>query len=304
LGLGHAAGAVKDAEVSVTLADRSGDWDQSMGKRTTHADALLQAGSRDDAAARFAEAEAMQAEQLPQHPMLTSVQGFRYCDLLLSPAERAAWRRMVASSLRAAGEAIQSRPSPPGSLPAAPAARGRNDGEETLDALIDSCRAVSERSATTIKIAVQNNWLLDIGLDHLTLGRAALYAEVLSNAAPNEACRQSFRNAADGLRRAGTQDHLPRGLLSRAWLRRLDGDHAGAKEDLDEAFEIAERGPMPLFLADIHLHRARLFGAGAYPWTSAKTDLAEAHRLIKKHGYLRRQEELEDAEALLPAMPG
>ena len=29
--------------------------------------------------------------------------------------------------------------------------------------------------------------------------------------------------------------------------------------DLDEAWEIAERGPMPLFLADIHLYRARLF---------------------------------------------
>ena len=33
-----------------------------------------------------------------------------------------------------------------------------------------------------------------------------------------------------------------------------------AQSDLDEAWEIAERGPMPLFLADIHLHRARLFG--------------------------------------------
>ena len=33
-----------------------------------------------------------------------------------------------------------------------------------------------------------------------------------------------------------------------------------AQADLDEAWEIAERGPMRLFLADIHLHRARLFG--------------------------------------------
>jgi hypothetical protein len=33
------------------------------------------------------------------------------------------------------------------------------------------------------------------------------------------------------------------------------------RSDLDEAWEIAERGPMPLFLADIHLHRARLFHA-------------------------------------------
>lgn len=77
---------------------------------------------------------------------------------------------------------------------------------------------------------------------------------------------------------------------------------------------------MPLFLADIHLHRARLFGissdevrmpneAKQYPWNQnpdgsprgPNDDLAAARRLIFKHGYLRRQEELEDAEAALLA---
>lgn len=59
---------------------------------------------------------------------------------------------------------------------------------------------------------------------------------------------------------------------------------------------------MPLFLADILLHRARLFfREKTYPWpnTSAKADLAEARRLIEKHGYWRRKEELEDAEAVI-----
>ena len=52
------------------------------------------------------------------------------------------------------------------------------------------------------------------------------------------------------------------------------------------------------------LHRARLFGrlnpeaGGAkYPWESPAVDLRAARRLIEKHGYLRRMEELEDAEA-------
>ena len=55
---------------------------------------------------------------------------------------------------------------------------------------------------------------------------------------------------------------------------------------------------MPLFLADIHLHRARLFHAvKPYPWESPRKDLAEARRLIEKHGYWRRKGELEDAEA-------
>jgi len=58
---------------------------------------------------------------------------------------------------------------------------------------------------------------------------------------------------------------------------------------------------MPLFLADIHLYRARLFFREAeYPWPqSPQYDLAEARRLILKHGYLRRKEELEDAEGLI-----
>jgi hypothetical protein len=110
--------------------------------------------------------------------------------------------------------------------------------------------------------------------------------------------------AVSGLRCAGQQDDLPRGLLTRAWLRSVTGARTGperAQSDLDEAWEIAERGPMPLFLADIHLYRARLFFREAtYPWQSPQHDLAEARRLIiEKHGYLRRKEELEDAEAAL-----
>ena len=110
----------------------------------------------------------------------------------------------------------------------------------------------------------------------------------------------------------GKEDQM-RALLTRAWLQSLSGPRTGpesAQSDLDEAWEIAERGPMPLFLADIHLHRARLFGKlklqsrsqkakEAYPWESPQADLAEARRLIYKHGYLRRKEELEDAEQAL-----
>jgi hypothetical protein len=53
-------------------------------------------------------------------------------------------------------------------------------------------------------------------------------------------------------------------------------------------------------LADIHLHRARLFfREKQYPWQFPQHDLVEARRLIFKHGHLRRREELEDAEAAL-----
>ena len=76
----------------MTYADRSGDAFQRMAMRTTHADALHQAGRRAEAEARFREAEQMQAERQPDYPLLYSLQGFRYCDLLLAAAERAAWQ--------------------------------------------------------------------------------------------------------------------------------------------------------------------------------------------------------------------
>ncbi len=54
---------------------------------------------------------------------------------------------------------------------------------------------------------------------------------------------------------------------------------------------------MKLHKADIHLHRARLFfRESKYPWGSPAADLAEARELIEQCGYLRRKEELEDAE--------
>ena len=95
--------------------------------------------------------------------------------------------------------------------------------------------------------------------------------------------------AVEGLRAAGRTDYLPRGLLTRAWIRCVSGDPAGSRADLDEAWEIAERGPMPLFQADIQFYRARLF--------HDRAALEEARRLIEKHGYHRRDGELADALA-------
>ena len=165
--------------------------------------------------------------------------------------------------------------------------------------------AVNQRASQTLKIAERNNWLLDIGLDHLTLARTALYQALLENTSSDNV-ETAINLAVTYLRRYGSQDRIPSGLLTRAWLRvwvaRQDASTAAhslteAIKDLDEASEIAERGPMPLHMADIHLHRARLFGrVSSYPWDSPQADLAEARRLIVKHGYGRRKQELEDAE--------
>jgi hypothetical protein len=279
LTLGEVAGAVGDAEQSVSHSDRSGDadWQNYVRTRTTHADALHQAGRRAEAKTRFREAEERQAKRQPAYPLLYSLWGFRYCDLLLSGAERAAWQ-----------VACSGGPRPP------------EDGDPHGATL----QAVSDRAAQTLDWAVNrfNFGLLNIALDHLTLGRAALYAAILEDSSL-EPCRASLQQAVDGLRRSGAQHHLPRGLLTRAWLRFLTGPRTGpesAQGDLDEAWEIAERGPMKLHMADIHLHRARLFfREPEYPWDSPAADLAATRKLIEKCGYGRRKEELEDAERVI-----
>jgi tetratricopeptide (TPR) repeat protein len=293
LTLGKVAGAVGDAEQSVTYADRSGDAFQRMGKRTTLADALHQAGRRAEAETRFRESEQMQTERQPDYPLLYSWQGFAYCDLLLAAPERAAWQITLNSSVIPH----------PSSLPA--------------------CRAVSRRASQTLKWAQMGGQgsHLDIALDHLTLGRAALYAATLegSDFRLLTSDLSHIDAAVNGLRRAGQQDYLPRGLLTRAWCsfteastHKLCGDaqeaarlFSRAQEELEEAWEIAERGPMKLFMADIHLYRARLFGNRKeemqYPWESPAADLAAAEKLINACGYHRRDEELADAKALLVA---
>ena len=325
LTLGEVAGAVGDAEQSVTYADRSGDASQRMSKRTTHADALHQAGRRAEAETRFREAEQMQEQRQSDYPLLYSLSGFRYCDLLLAAPERAAWQR----TLR--GAAVSERPAAAGS----PSQDATNDptrlstfgpaagGPADTPALRESCRAVSQRAAQTLKIAEQHLGLLDNALNHLKLGRAALYEAILENSDLRllTSDLSHIDAAVAGLRRAGTQYMLPHALLTRAWLRFLTGARPGpesAQADLDEAWEIAERGPMRLFLAYIHLHRARLVGGqrseiggqksdasgSKYPWESPAADLAAAGKLIESCGYGRRKEELEDAEkALLGSSP-
>jgi tetratricopeptide (TPR) repeat protein len=271
LTLGEVTGAVGDAEESVIYADRSGDAFQRMSKRTTHADALHQAGRRAEAEKRFREAEQMQQEMQPDYPLLYSVASFRYCDLLLAAPERASWQV-------------------------------ENAKYEARNAeLLEVCRAVAQRATQALTIAEQHLGLLDIALGHLTLGRAALYEAVLSGSSVIT-CHSSLESAVAGLRRAGQQYYLPLGLITRARSHFLLGARHGpesAQADLDEAWEIAERGPMRLFLADIHLYRARLFGtqneADRYPWESPEADLVVAEKLIATCGYYRREEEVANA---------
>jgi hypothetical protein len=264
--------AVTDATHSVEYADRIGDAFLGVTCRAALSTILHQAGrceGENGAESFFREAERMQAEWQPTFPRLYSLHGFQFCDLLLSAVERAAWAR-TRDARKSATD------------PATP---------EWHLALMD----VRERAEQALRIAEQYQWVLDTALDHLTLGRVAHYNALLSSGREADAsqatARQHLVDAVDGLRAAGIVDFVTRGLLSRAWLRYVGGDVAGTEADLNEAWEIAERGPMPLYQADILLYRARLF--------RDRTALAKARELIDRHGYHRRDAELRDAEAAL-----
>jgi tetratricopeptide (TPR) repeat protein len=107
LTIGDVTQALAYARQSVELADRSGDWEVQMPNRTTLADALHQAGSFGEAEAAFRKAEEMQKQRQPQFPILYSLWGFRYCDLLLSQGKYAEVQRRASQTLEWAKQYLQ-----------------------------------------------------------------------------------------------------------------------------------------------------------------------------------------------------
>jgi tetratricopeptide (TPR) repeat protein len=279
---GEVAAAVATAEQSVSYADQSGVESQMIGRRAIHATALHAAGRRDEAERLFADAEQRQKKWQPRYPLLYSLRGYQYCDLLL----------------------------------------GR--GEWT---------AAHDRATRILEWEIESDPLLDCALVRLALGRTHL-GPVLEHLASQRsvatacdaahAAQALLGEAVDGLRATAKLDEVPRALLARTAFRRSVGDWDGAARDLDEVEEIAEPGPMRLFLCDMALERARLAFAriaafapltglvddsppqpappgaeeSAKLAAEARANLATARRLIARCGYHRRDEELAELEAV------
>jgi tetratricopeptide (TPR) repeat protein len=157
---------------------------------------------------------------------------------------------------------------------------------------------VSERAGRTLPETVDGNWLLDIALDHLSLGRAALMRLQEEGGSDSTEAESHLRQAVDGLREAGTQDHVPRGFLARAELYRVTESFPKARRDLDEAMKIAVRSEMRLFEADAHLEYARLHLAMGDK-DKARTSLAAGRKLVKETGYGRRDGAVQELEQQL-----
>lgn len=251
--------AVGLANQSVTFANRTRDSSQLLSRWATLADALHQAGRTEDAGPLFRQAELLESEIHPSFPYLHSLQGFQYCDLLLGTAERGA-----AGCLEAGANGVL------------------------------ACVDVEGRATWALELSESNRWLFYIALDQLTLGRTRLYRAILEERTNSESFSLALENvqqALEGLRYAGAENHVPRALLTRAWLLCHLGKPDDASRDLEEADEIAQLGAMRLHLADVALYRARLF--------HDSSALAEARRLIDVCGYGRRLPELTHLETIL-----
>jgi hypothetical protein len=255
---GDLAQALAYARQSVELAERSGDAFHRMSKRTTLADALHQAGSFGEAKATFYETEEIQKEDQPDLPLLYSLPGSRYCGFLLSQGQ---WQE------------------------------------------------VQSRASQTLELA-KESWysVLSIALDNLSLGRAysveTQYTLTPTSLWSSQGEREQaftqaiahLNRAVEGLRQAGTHDHLPSGLLARAELRRVMSSLGGVRRDLDEAFAIATRGGMRLHEADCHLEYARWYLAARDNKEQARASLARAKQMIEEMGYHRRDREVEELD--------
>jgi tetratricopeptide (TPR) repeat protein len=270
LTLGEVDKAVEYGRKNVEYADKSGDLGQRIISKTALADALHQAGDIEEARRLFEEAEGMQRNDRPEYQYLYSLQGYRYCDLLL--------------------------------------AKGKTE-------------EVKKRATQTLEWMTNISYapVLTIVLDKLSIGRAwleELRIEKLEGRNREKCLAEAKKwldEAVDGLRKAGTQDFLPRGLFARVEYYSVVGEYKKALVDLNEVREIAERGEMKLWLADYHLEAAKLAlsensraveqgnrrgesETGSRPTTcrDAKEHYEEAKRLINECGYHRRDKELEE----------
>jgi hypothetical protein len=268
--------AIASARASVRHADESEDFFWRMASGITLADALHQAAETAEALALFEAAERIQEERQPEYPRLYSLQGFRYCDLLLARGEAAA-------VLERAGETLGWAKQAGGSLLTI-----------ALDQL--SLGLAHAQLALGFQLFHRSHAPRGNASDDAPASRDAERPQRHSHAErgnDGDAARDWLDQAVAGLRAAGTQDYLPRGLLARAAYARRAGDYPAARRDLAEAFDIAERGEMRLHLTDFHLESARLALAEANR-AVAVPHIHAAGKLIAATGYRRRLPELEE----------
>jgi tetratricopeptide (TPR) repeat protein len=155
-----------------------------------------------------------------------------------------------------------------------------------LDQATDTAarEAVLERGQYGLKLSSENNQLLSIALDHLTIARALFALEQLAEAL------EAFKQAVQGMRKAGTTYWMPLVLLARANFHRHQQNLKEAQKDLDASFDIIHRSGMKLYQVDAVLLQTNLNLDQGKP---ADKEYKLAKALIAETGYHLRDGELE-----------
>lgn len=169
------------------------------------------------------------------------------------------------------------------------------------DFLIDQGEGqrATERAVLMLRLASRDGLLLETALAHISLGRATLQV-ALRKQGDFDSAREHFCQAVAGLRSAGTQHELPRGLLARAAFYTTIGACDKALRDLDEVLFIASQCGMRLHEADCNIGYARLYlTANNVDQVRARTCLEKAKNLIEVTGYHRRDAAIEELGVLL-----
>lgn len=285
LALGDIPAAEKFAAWATNLASRS-DQRWMIVSQAIYAAIRHAAGHSEEAASIFSKTEFLQSLINPGAKYIVPPQGFHYCEFILDLVERPIWCLTI-RTLTTSGE-IESQ------------------------SFKNKCQDVQIRAGTYLSMIHAHPFAKggsglhrESGLAHIMGARSAIcqsYHERDQSKARSyvNAAKKDMRIGLLELRLGSETEDLALGLCWNARLRYLENDAVGAQADLDEAWDIAERGPMRLHLADIHLHRARLFfREKPYPWESPQADLAAAEKLINDCGYHRRDEELADAKRFI-----
>jgi tetratricopeptide (TPR) repeat protein len=279
LTLGEVAQAVEVGRQSVEFADHIDNWFEQMEERTTLAEALHQADNFIEAEKLFRKAEEIQQKEQPESPYLYSLQGFRFCDLLLSLGQY---------------QEVQQR-----------AKHGIKVAEESNFGLLDFAL---DRLSLGRAFLLQS---FDFAQDDRH-GELCHPVRIRRRIRTIAQAAQYLDQAVAGLREAGQQQYLPLGLLARAAFFRVTHQFDKARADLNEVHEIAARGEMRLFLTDYHLEAGRLrlaelslpldsrsLADSGSLLSSAREHVEKAAKLIEKTGYHRRDREVEELQGFL-----
>jgi tetratricopeptide (TPR) repeat protein len=285
--LGRLNEALAKARDAITHADRTGDMHYRSSRRSHLGYILHSLGDRDGALLVLTKAESLATEENGDS-YLAGVGGFYVCERLLRDAEIAMWRVIM-----------QNR----GCINAIPTT-------SAADSIIIALGDIHKRSAKTRASCRANGApILTLAFEEFNAARTALMRAVLHPDSENvERLEALVASALVSFQEASHIDEIPRVLLLAATLRLIIGDAGRSIEALNRAWQVSERSRMRLFLADVHLHRARLFHwSDDYPWSKSPDgsprgpadDLAAAEKIINECGYHRRDEELADAKQVI-----